>query len=195
MLQILKILFVSSYLVEARGQTSECESEIPEFSQLGGQPLISQVPGHAGLSAVSISWTVDQVLFAPECADAWEVEHQQVGGGRLSWSPWSAMVSCAPYRTSRSLKKFSCSRRLGKEMCGRRMRYRVVAHNSRRLDGVKVLPSPFQETLVRCSFSGEVTGVQTGVLTSGRDNKLLSDIERSLRNMSRGFGWRTLDGL
>ena len=68
-------------------------------------------------------------------------------------------------------------------MCGRRVRYRVVAHNSRRLDGVKVLPSPFQETLVRCSVLGEVTSVQTGVISSGRDNKALSDIERRHKDM------------
>ena len=184
--QILKLLFGSCCLVAARRRyTGECDSETPEFSHLTGEPLISPVvrPHGHQISGVWISWTVDQVLFSPDCADAWEVEHQQVGGGRLSWSPWSAMVSCAPYRTSQSLKEFSCSRRIDKEMCGRRVRYRVVAHNSRRLDGVKVLPSPFQETLVRCSVLGEVTSVQTGVISSGRDNKALSDIERRHKDM------------
>ena len=184
MQQILNILFGFCLVDARRNYIGECDAETPEFSHLTGQPLITPVTGHGHqISAVSISWTVDQLLFAPDCADAWEVEQQQVGGGRLSWSPWSAMVNCAPYRTSQSLKEFSCSRRLDKEMCGKRMRYRVVAHNSRRLDGVKVLPSPFQETLVRCSVSGGVTEVQDGLTTSGRDNKPLSDIERHHSDM------------
>ena len=83
------------------------------------------------------------------------MEYQQVGAGRMTWSQWSAMVGCAPFRQHPDQHEFSCHRRLAKEMCGRRVRYRVVAHNSRRLGGVKVNDSLFCKDiwlLYQCSL-------------------------------------------
>ena len=96
----------------------------------------------------------------------------------MKWSEWSAMVGCAPYTLMPGVRHFSCNRRVDKETCSRRVRYRVVAHNSRRQGGVKVVPSPYQETLVQCNNEGVVVKVRTGVLTNGGDNKLLTEIEQ-----------------
>ena len=51
---------------------SECGSETPEFSHLTGYPEIKQENGDQGISGVTISWGTDQLLFAPDCADAFE---------------------------------------------------------------------------------------------------------------------------
>ena len=110
---------------------SDCERQNPIFSYVYGRPNISAVPGSAGLIAVLISWDMKQVLYAPTCVDAFEVEFQQVGGSRLSWSPWSAMVGCAPTREPREREEFASKRKLEAAHCSTRQRFRVMPHNSR----------------------------------------------------------------
>ena len=175
---ILLFSLITASLIEGKDYKGECENETPEFSHLKGSPDISPVIGENGVTEVIISWNDEQIIFAEECADAFEVEHQQVGGGRMKWSEWSAMVGCAPYTLEEGVKHFSCNRRIQREMCARRVRFRVVAHNSRRKGGVKVVPSPYQETLISCNRAGAVVSVQTGVLTDGGDNRLLTEIEK-----------------
>ena len=175
---ILIFTSIIAVFIEGNEYKGECDNETPEFSHLKGSPDISPVIGENGVSEVTISWTSQQIIFAADCADAFEVEYQQVGGGRMKWSEWSAMVGCAPYTMDQGVTQFSCNRRIHREMCARRVRFRVVAHNSRRKGGVKVVPSPYQETLIRCNKGGDVVSVQTGVLTNGGDNKLLTEIEQ-----------------
>ena len=109
----------------------ECYQQHPVFSYLLGQPKVSPISGRLGLTALDIAWNVDQLAFAGDCADAFEVEFQRVGGGRLSWSAWSAMVGCAPTREDPGQKEFSCLRKLVPEDCSTRIRFRLLPHNSR----------------------------------------------------------------
>ena len=127
---------------------SDCESRNPEFSYVHGRPNISAVSGSAGLTSLLISWDVTQVVYAPACADAFEVEFQQVGGGRLSWSEWSAMVGCAPTKSTNQVK-FSCKRSLTSQHCSTRIRFRVTPHNSRSSSRVKdkIIISYFLEAI------------------------------------------------
>jgi len=88
---------VAQELVEAEGFGERvlhgCDRDRPEFSHVRGQPLVSGVKGKSGLTHLHIVWSLGQVLLAADCVDAFEVEFQQVGGGRLAWSQWSGMVS------------------------------------------------------------------------------------------------------
>ena len=69
----LVILVLASLLVTAEERGAECEDETPEFSHLRGRP---DIEAEAGVAAVSISWTAEQLLYAADCADAFEVEYQ-----------------------------------------------------------------------------------------------------------------------
>ena len=147
---------------------SDCDTQNPIFSYVHGRPNISAVPGTAGLTAVRISWDVKQVVYAPTCVDAFEVEFQQVGGGRLSWSAWSGMVGCAPTREPVQREQFSCARRLGGEHCRTRMRFRVMPHNSRSGNMIAGRPSPHQEVVIGCNL-GVPISLETSMYSSGRD--------------------------
>ena len=46
---------------------------------------------------------------------------QSIGGGRLSWSAWSAMVNCAP--TRRNQTTFTCLKQLNSRLCSSRIRF------------------------------------------------------------------------
>ena len=102
--------------------------------------------------------------------DAFEVEFQQVGGGRLSWSAWSAMVGCAPTREPVQREQFSCARRLGGEHCRTRMRFRVMPHNSRSGNMIAGRPSPHQEVVIGCNL-GVPISLETSMYSSGRENR------------------------
>jgi len=159
-----------------RRDVSICDTQNPEFSYINGQPNISAVPGTSGLTSLLISWDVNQVIYASSCADAFEVEFQQVGGGRLSWSEWSAMVGCAPTRDSLSKEKFSCKRKLDSQHCRTRIRFRIMPHNSRG-SLIPGRPSPHEEVVIRCNL-GIPISLDINMFSSGRYNKPMSVRER-----------------
>jgi len=153
----------------------DCKTHNPVFSYVHGRPNITAVPGTSGLTAVLISWDVEQVLYAPVCVDAFEVEYQGVGGGRLSWSAWSAMVGCAPTRESLEHTQFSCERRLYPHDCSTRLRVRVLPHNSRS-HLIPDRPSPYEEVVIICRLGAPVS-VETNMFSSGRKNKPMTGRE------------------
>ena len=57
---------------------SGCSRDRPELSNLGGAPRVQGVHGKQGLTHLNIGWNLSQVLLAADCADAFEVEFQQV---------------------------------------------------------------------------------------------------------------------
>jgi len=154
----------------------DCAKHNPIFSYVNGRPNVSAVHGTTGIAALKISWDVQQVLFAPSCADAFEVEIAQVGGGRLSWSAWSGMVGCAPTRDIPEKQSFFCHKGLGPQDCSTRLRIRVLAHNSRS-QALPDRPSPHDEVTISCNLGTPISLV-TNSHTSGRRNRPLSVRER-----------------
>ena len=55
-----------------------CRGVTPQFSRLTGRPNISRETDESGITGLVVSWSPQQILFAPECADAFEVEWQEV---------------------------------------------------------------------------------------------------------------------
>jgi len=198
----LLILLVLHQLCTVAGESSntdqsDCHTGRPEFSHVSGQPKVTPVWGPQAIAGLDISWTLSQVLGSPNCADAFEVEYQTVGAGRLSWSAWSAMVSCAPTRQNQT--QFSCSKPLTKHHCASRMRFRIIPHNSQNF-AMTALGSPYHELVIKCRG-----GVPVEVLTdrysvgnkhrplgpAGRSSMLRAAMARDdlLRRMERRRGW------
>ena len=118
MIQIRELAVLVTLVVVVVRTEDDCKTETPEFSYVSGLPSLRTRSDETGVRDLNISWSLAQVIYAPHCADAFEVEYQQVGGGRLTWSQWSAMVGCAPFREDPASLQFSCARRISRDQCG-----------------------------------------------------------------------------
>ena len=58
--------------VTATTDSGECDTDTPEFSHYTGYPEIKTIRTTNGVTGVRITWNTDQLLYAPECADAFE---------------------------------------------------------------------------------------------------------------------------
>ena len=88
------ILFYLVIKVTATTDDSECDTDSPEFSHFTGYPEIKTIKNTDGVTGVRITWNTDQLLYAPECADAFEAK---------KWSKLSSNASihifCRTYPT------------------------------------------------------------------------------------------------
>lgn len=177
-MEVTVIVIVIILIASVQGATWEehlCDRARPEFSHTKGQPVVVPVL-YNKTKYLDITWSTENILTGINCADAFEVEFQQVGGGRLTWSSWSAMVTCAPTKNG-TIKIYHCTKFLNWRNCATRIRFRIIPHNSRNLN-MKVRASPYEEVLIHCSF-GIPSRVDVNRLSSGLYNKPLSPVEKA----------------
>lgn len=128
----------------------DCSRVSPKWDQYNGKPFV-QLADEQSLK-VEVAWNWDSVLAGSNCVQAFEVEHQEFGKGRKTWSQWSSLVNCAIVVQDHqdvTEGNFTCHKFLSSIDCDKRMRFRVLMHNIFNEYRV-VTPSRYEEALIQC---------------------------------------------
>eukprot|EP00094_Tigriopus_californicus_P010753 TCALIF_10371-PA protein Name:"Protein of unknown function" AED:0.03 eAED:0.03 QI:403/0.8/0.66/1/0.8/0.83/6/20/354 len=93
--ELVSVFLVSMVLQLQEGgcQGYDCSRVSPKWDQYNGKPFV-QLADEQSLK-VEVAWSWGSVLAGSSCVQAFEVEHQEFGKGRKTWSQWSSLVNCA----------------------------------------------------------------------------------------------------